>query len=221
MKLILRYAFITALVLLLSSALPVCAQTGVIKGKVKLQDSKTHDGVQVRITRANSSGTKATTKPAKTVEGTNEQESKTDSKGEFEITGLATGEYVLSFEKPGYKGFTTRRLEVVSGETVKLRSVIELAKEGEPYAVIRGAVLHGVGFSLPNALVTIERIDGGKKFKQETLSREGGEFSFRLRADKATYRLTATARGFEAASQEITIESDEVRNIALTLQQLK
>lgn len=221
MKLTVRYALITTLVLLVSSAAPLYAQTGVIKGKVKLQDSKTHDGVLVRVTRTNSAGAKATTKSDKPADGAGEQEIKTDGKGEFEITGLATGEYVLSFEKPGYKGFSTRRLEVISGETVKLRNTIEMTKEGEPYAVIRGAVLYGAGFTLPNALVTIERIDGGKKFKQEALSHEGGEFAFRLRADKATYRITASARGFEAASQEITIESDEVRNIALTLQQVK
>jgi len=217
MKLKVKYAFIALLVLLACSALPLRAQTGVIKGKVKLQDSKTHDGVLIRVTKVSGTGTKATSKPDKP----SEQEIKTNDKGEFEITGLATGEYVLSFEKQGYKGFATRRLEVISGETLKLRSTIEMAKEGDPYAVIRGAVLYGAGFTLPNALVTIERIDGGKKFKQETLSRDGGEFAFRLRADKATYRITASARGFESASQELTIESDEVRNIALTLQQVK
>jgi hypothetical protein len=221
MKLKVRYAFITLLVLLVCSALPLCAQTGVIKGKVKLQDSKTHDGVLIRTTKISGSGTRATIKPDKTSAAAGEQVVKTDGKGEFEIAGLATGEYVLSFEKQGYKGFTTRRLEVISGETVRLRSAIEMAKEGDPYAVIRGAVLYAGGFTLPNALVTIERIDGGKKFKEEKMSQEGGEFSFRLRADKATYRITASARGFQSASQEITIESDEVRNIAVTLQQIK
>ena len=219
MRLTVRYALIAALVLLACTVL--YAQTGIIKGKVKLQDSKTHDGVIVRITKASGTGARGTTKADKAADATGEREINTDSKGEFEITGLATGEYVLSFEKQGYKSFTTRRLEVISGETVKLRSTIEMTKEGEPYAVIRGAVLYGVGYSLPNALVTIERIDGVKKFKQETISQEGGQFSFRLRADKATYRITASARGFEAAAQEITIESDEVRHIALTLQQVK
>jgi hypothetical protein len=83
--------------------------------------------------------------------------------------------------------------------------------------VIRGAVLQGVGYSLSSASVLIERIDGGRKFKQETISREGGEFAFRLRAEKARYRLTASARGFQSSSIELDIEGDEVRNIALTL----
>jgi hypothetical protein len=218
MKLTVRYALITLLVLLASTVL--YAQTGVIKGKVKLQDSKTHEGVTVQITRASGIGARATTKVDKPADATSEQAIKTDGKGEFEITGLATGAYVLSFEKPGYKIFTSRRLEVISGETLKL-NLVELKKEGEPFAQIRGAVLYGVGFTLSNALVTIERIDGGKKSKQEKLSQEGGEFGFTVRAEKATYRITASARGFQSTSQEITIESDEVRNIVLTLQQLK
>jgi len=69
--------------------------------------------------------------------------------------------------------------------------------------------------------VVIERIDGAKKFKQETISREGGEFAFRLKAEKAKYRITATARGFQPASVEVEIENDEARNVALTLQQIK
>jgi uncharacterized membrane protein len=207
MKLMKKHAVIFALTLLLWPAAPARAQEGVVKGKVKLEDSKTHDGVAVRAVNLR--------------QKRDEHETQTDGKGEFEFKGLAGGEYVLSFSKQGYKGFTTRPLEVVSGETVRLKSAIEMKKEGEPYAVIRGAVLYGAGFTLPNALVTIERIDGGRKFKQEKLSQEGGEFGFSLRPEKATYRITASAKGFQAASVEITIESDEVRNVALTLQPVK
>jgi hypothetical protein len=99
--------------------------------------------------------------------------------------------------------------------------VVELAREGPPYALIRGAVFQGPGYTLRNATVTIERIDGEKKFKQEKVSVEGGEFSFRLKAEKAKYRITATARGFQPASLEVEIAGDEARNVALTLQQAK
>jgi hypothetical protein len=67
----------------------------------------------------------------------------------------------------------------------------------------------------------IERIDGGKKFKQETFSQDGGEFAFRLKAEKAKYRVTAAARGFQPASVEVEIDGDEARNVALTLQPVK
>jgi hypothetical protein len=69
--------------------------------------------------------------------------------------------------------------------------------------------------------VVIERIDEGKKFKQETISQEGGEFAFRLKAEKAKYRITATARGFQPASVEVEIDGDEARNVSLKLQPVK
>lgn len=182
------------------------AQTGIIKGRVKLQDSKKHDGVTVKAQRF--TGTKPVAEPVET---------QTNEKGEFMFEKLAAGEYVLTFAKSGFKTFTTRRQEVGGGETVQIKE-LTIAKEGEPFAEVRGAVLYGVGYSMPNALVTIERIDGGKKFKQEKYSQEGGEFGFRLKSDKAKYRITAQARGFQLATTEIEIEGDELRNIALTLQ---
>ena len=211
-----RYAFLFWLVLFGLGTLTGYAQNGVVKGKVKLLGAQSHEQVTIVVTK--------TSKPLSDEKGAKEapaeQQFTTNSKGEFEISGLATGEYVFSFKKSGFKTFTSRKLEVISGETLNLRT-IELKKEGEAKAEIRGAVLYGMGYTLPNALVTIERIDDGKKFKQEKLSQEGGEFGFSLKAEKATYRITASAKGFLPASQEITIEGDEWRNIALTLQPIK
>ena len=180
------------------------AQTGALKGKVKERNGKPLEGVIVQATSAENKEDK--------------RETKSDDKGDFGFDALPAGRYSLSFEKQGYKTFVTRKLEVAAGETTKLSSDVELSKEGAPYAVIRGAVFRGPGFTLPSASVTIERIDGGKKFKQETISQDGGEFAFRLKAEKATYRVTATARGFQPASIEIEIAGDEARNVALTLQ---
>ena len=207
MRLSLVYGFIFSL--LASSVFAQNGgQTGALKGRVKLQDSKMHDSVTVKAQRF--TGTKPVAEPVET---------QTGEKGEFLFEKLAAGEYVLTFTKQGFKTFTTRRQEVIGGETVQIKE-LALAKEGEPFAEVRGAVLYGVGYSMPNALVTIERIDGGKKFKQEKYSQEGGEFGFRLRADKAKYRITALARGFQLATTEIEIDGDELRNIALTLQPL-
>jgi uncharacterized membrane protein len=182
-------------------------QTGALKGRVKERNGKALEGVIVRATNAENKEDK--------------RETKSDDKGDFEFDALPAGRYSLSFEKQGYKTFTTRKLEVAAGETTKLSGAAELSREGDPYAVIRGAIFRGQGFTLPNATVTIERIDGGKKFKQETVSQEGGEFAFRLKAEKAKYRVTATARGFEPASIEIEVGGDEARNVALTLQPVK
>src|SRR5262249_2006785 len=182
-------------------------QTGILKGKVKERNGKALEGVIIRATNAKDEEDK--------------RETKSNDKGDFELTGLRAGQYSISLEKHGFKTFFSRKLEIAAGETTRLNSVVELAREGDPYAVIRGAVFYGSGYTLPNATVIIERIDGGKKFKQEKVSVEGGEFSFRLKAEKAKYRITATARGFQPATLEVEIENDEARNVALTLQQAK
>lgn len=186
---------------------PAAAQTGSVRGKVKEQKGKSLSGVLVRAADA--------------ADKDAAYDAQTNQDGEFTLTGLPGGDYVLTFEKQGFKTFTTRRLTVASGETLKLRSTIELVREGETYSLIRGAVLFGAGYTLTNARVLIERIDGGRKFRQETVSREGGEFAFRLRSEKATYRITASAAGFQSKSIEIEVDFDEVRNIAITLEKEK
>jgi hypothetical protein len=198
------YAIICAPALAVLLAFQATAQTGSLKGKVKEAKGKSLEGVLIRATSAKNSDDRV--------------ETTSDEKGEFEFASLPGGEYSLSFTKQGYKTFTTRKLEIIPGETLKLRNIIELPRESDPYAVIRGAVLHGVGYTLPNATVTIERIDGGRKFKQETVSQHGGEFAFRLKSEKARYRITAEARGFKGDSIEIEVEGFEVRNVVLKLQ---
>ncbi|HEY8459880.1 MAG TPA: carboxypeptidase-like regulatory domain-containing protein [Blastocatellia bacterium] len=211
MKSLFGYAIICAQLLAIFPTVTARAQsqtqTGAVKGKVKERGGKVLEGVVVRATSASNKEDK--------------RETKSDGKGDFEFAALPAGRYSFSFEMPGYKTFITRELEVTAGETMKISKVVELAREGPAYAVIRGAVFQGPGYTLRNATVTIERIDGGKKFKQETISHDGGEFAFRLKAEKAKYRITATARGFESASIEVEIEGDEARNVALTLQPVR
>lgn len=209
MKLALRYALSAVLVLLFclfGLAESAMAQTGAVKGKVKELDGKSLEGVLVIATSAKNKADKF--------------ETTSDAKGDFEFTSLPAGDYSFSFEKKGYKTFLSRNLTVTGGETLKLRTVVELKRDEAPYSLIRGAVFYDQGYSLPNAGVKIERIDG-KRFKEEKLSGEGGQFTFRLKAEKAKYRVTAFANGFQSASTEIEIEGDEIRNIALTLQREK
>ena len=191
------------------------AETGSLRGRIREQRGRSLAGVKVEAARQ--SGTDSA---AETASPTGTYATESNSQGEFLLGSLPPGDYVLSFSLSGYRTFTTRRLTVTAGESVRLSRVIELAREEAPYAVIRGAVLQGVGFTMPNALVTLERIDGGRKLRQRTISHEGGEFAFRLRAEKATYRVTASSPGWKAATLEIEIENDEVRNVALVLEPL-
>jgi hypothetical protein len=194
-------------VLLLCCGVAFGQGSGKIKGKVRESGGKTLSGVVVRAVNAGDPG--------------DVRETHSDSSGDFVIDGLSTAEYQLTFTMSGYKVFQTRRLEVKSGDQIQLKRAIELEREHEPYAVIRGAVLRGDGYSLPDAKVTIERLGEGKRFRHDTVSTSGGEFAFRLPAGKATYRVTATARGFAPASKDVEIENDDVRQVALQLQPAK
>lgn len=206
MKLTFRYVLLIQFVLLFAVSLAY-GQNGIVKGKVKERDGKTLEDVLIRVMNAK--------------DKTFIREAKSNTKGEFVFTDLPTGDYSFTLEKKGYATFISRNMSVTGGETLNLKSPIELKREEAPYAAIRGAVFYSMGYSLPNALVTIERIDGGGKFKQEKVSGEGGEFAFKLKAEKAKYKVTASAKGFQSASTEVEIEGDEVRNTALTLQPAK
>lgn len=195
------------LVWIVAPAYAAQSSTGSVRGRVKEHNGKWLAGVAVRAVSAKDESSAF--------------ETTTDGKGDFELRGLASGDYTLTFARQGYRTFTSRKLSVEAGETVKLSRAIELAPEREPYAVIRGAIFTDEGFSLPNARVMIERVGEGKRFRRETMSHEGGEFAFRLPADKGLYRITASARGFQTASREIEVDSDDVRQVALSLERVK
>ena len=191
------------LVVLLLIALPFLQQGGIIKGKVRERGGKPVEAVIVVAVEA--------------ADASKRHETSTDSKGDFELKNLPAGDYSLTFEKKGFETFRSRQVPVGAGETVRLRGNVELIREKPPYAIIRGAVFTEEGFTLPNAMVKIEKITEGKRFRAEVASQDGGEFSFRLTAEKATYRITATAKGFEPGSTEVEIEGDDVRQIAISL----
>jgi len=180
------------------------AQTGSIQGKVKAQGGKALAGVTVRATNLD--------------KRQEVRETKTDEKGEFVVSGLSAGDYTLAFERSGFRTASTYRQPLKAGETIKLHSTIELYREGKAYALVRGAVLTADGYSLPSARVTIERV-GSKGFKkEEKFAAEGGEFAFRVPVEKAIYKVTAEARGFEPLSKEVAVEGEEIRQVSLPLE---
>jgi len=190
------------LVVLLALILPFFQQAGTIKGKVKERGGKNLDAVLIVAVHA--------------VDESKKYEVRSNQNGEFQLRDLPPGDYALTFEKQGYETFKSRKLEVEAGETVNLRSV-ELSRDRPPFAIIRGAVFSEEGLSMRNALVRIEKVSEGKKFKEEAVSQDGGEFAFRLPAGKATYRLTAVAKGFQTISKDVDIENDDIRQISLSL----
>ena len=202
-----QYALFCLLVLALPSHSSLAFQSGSIAGRIKERDGKSLAAVVITATRQDDASQKV--------------ESTSGEKGEFHLTGLKGGEYVLRFEKAGYRSFTSRPVKLDAGDTMRLRSVIELIPESPPYSMIRGAVFSADGFSIPNANVTVERIGEGKRLKRETTSIDGGEFTFKLPPEKAIYRVSASARGFESSTKEIEVGADEIRQVAISLTRSK
>ncbi len=210
MRMILRTYFVSmGLLLFCFTAL---ADGAKIQGKVKEEGGKSLSGVTVKAARSvTRSLNDQDTRPK-------DYEVKTNDKGEFVFTNLLAGNYTLTFELTGYRTFVTRRVELAEGETLKVPRAIEMSREREPYGLIRGAALDSSGYSLQNVQIILERTDGKKFKKVEKLSTEGGEFAFRVPAEKGTYRVTASADGFKTVSKEVTIDGDEIRQVVLHIE---
>ena len=82
-------------------------------------------------------------------------------------------------------------------------------KKQEPYAVILGSVFQESGRAQPGAKVVLASKDKPGKKLQEQISSLQGEFSFRVPPGPGAYVLTATMKGFEAASKEVEISGQE------------
>jgi hypothetical protein len=210
MQTILRGIFILSCSLVLWAS--AHAEGAKIQGKVKEDGGKALVGVTVKATRSVTRTLNDQDTLPKNYEG------KSNEKGEFVLSGLLAGNYTLTFELAGYRTFVTRRIDIAAGETFKVPRAIEMSRESEPYGLIRGATLDSSGYSLQNVQITIERTDGKKFKKFEKVSTDGGEFAFRVPAEKGTYRLTASASGFTTVSKEVTIDGDEIRQVVLQLE---
>ena len=101
MKLTLGYVLIAMLVVVISFTGSASAQTGIVKGKIKEQGGKALEGVLVRATNVKNK--------------TDQHDTISDAKGDFEFASLPAGAYSLSFQNQIYQTFITRKLEVYVG----------------------------------------------------------------------------------------------------------
>ena len=210
MRMILRGVLILSCTLLCS--LSALADGARIQGKVKEENGKALSGVSVKANRSvTRTLNEQDTRPK-------DYEVKTNDKGEFALNDLLAGSYTLTFELKGYGTFVTRRVELAAGETLKVPRAIEMTRERDPYGLIRGATLDSGGYSLQNVQLTLERTDGKKFKKVEKISIEGGEFAFRVPAEKGTYRVTASADGFKTVSKDVVMDGDEIRQVVLQME---
>lgn len=88
-----------------------------------------------------------------------------------------------------------------------------LAAGADPYAVVAGTAFREPGFALPGAEIVLTVLQAPpvkkKPKEQRTHSDARGEFSFRVPAGAARYRLSVSAPGFQTQQKEIAVAADE------------
>ena len=175
--------------------------TGGVKGRVKVAEGSAA-GVAVRILLEDQEVARATT----------------DGKGSFEVRGLAPGTYSLTLRKPGLQVGRMNEVEVRAGKTKSLKDLYLPVDEGS-IAFLRGSVFYPDGRSVPGARVEVARVaaDGTVKRLDDRVTSEYGTFVFRLPAEPARYRVTIKAKGMEAATSDVEIDSAAIFRVALTL----
>lgn len=207
-----------AALLVLSASAPAAAQkkskkqqqeptTGAISGRVKVAPGATPSGVNVIVRRGDEEVARR----------------ETNSKGEFEIQGLAPGTYGLTLRKAGLEVGRMEDVQVRAGKTVSLKDRLFLPIDDGAIAHIRGSVFDANGRSVNAAKVELARVesDGSLKKLDSRVSNATGSFAFRLTPERAHYRLTAKVDGAEPATQELDIDGAAIYRVALSLQPIK
>jgi hypothetical protein len=186
-------------------ALTAAGQTkpGGVKGKVRVDEGATAEGVRVSVRQGEEELAHADT----------------DRNGRFEIAGLAPGRYRLVFRKAGLKTAEIRDYEVSANKVRSLGDRVFMAVDEGSLALLKGSVFNAAGRSLRGAAIELARVlpDGKVERIDGRVSNELGQFAFRLLPSAARYRVTAKFSGFPPVAKEIDIEGPAVYRIALSV----
>lgn len=84
-------------------------------------------------------------------------------------------------------------------------------KAAAAYSVVAGTVFRDTGFALPGAEVNLWPADAeGKKIKKLTFTTNTrGEFAFRVPAVRASYNLSAAAKGYQSQKKTVEVQPEE------------
>lgn len=180
--------------------------TGSIRGSVEDEKGQPKAGIKVRAINRRTNELVA--------------EGVTGDKGEFLLENLEPARYALVFSSPEYQQAVISSVQVRAGRETRVERPIRL-RPLEMTATLIGATFDPNGFLLPGVRVVLERIpieeEEIKPLKLEQVSNSSGEFAFRLPGERARYRLTASAQGFEAETQIVDVAGGERRRIAIQL----
>ncbi|CAN5267670.1 hypothetical protein BH20ACI1_BH20ACI1_06090 [soil metagenome] len=189
------------LFLALFVSVAVAQQSGV-KGKVR--DTK-GDGI---------GGAKITARQ----DGKDIKFSTSDSKGNFELTGLKSGVYNLLIDKSGYSAGVLYNVEVKDKKVRDLGNRLILTVDQGTLVIIKGSIFDPNGRSVGGAKVEIEKVlsDGSTKKVGSGNATYSGEFTFRFPEGANKFRITASAKGVKA-SEEVEVDSAAIYRLAITL----
>ena len=189
------------LTLALSVGFAAAQETGV-KGKVRNQKG---DGI---------SGASVTARQ----NGKDVKSSKSDSKGNFELTGLKSGIYNLVIDKSGYSAGLLYDVEVKNDKVRDLGNRLVLTVDQGTQVIIKGSIFDPNGRSVGGAKVEVEKVlsDGSTKKAGSGIASYSGEFTFRFPEGANKFRITASANGAKA-SEEVEVDSAAIYRLAITL----
>ncbi len=179
---------------------------------------RTTGGVRGRVRVESGSGAAGVTVAARQ----GEQEigsTTTNGRGDFTLSNLAPGTYSLVFRRPGLRVGTLNNIVVQAGELHRLNEQLFLPVDEGSLALVRGSVFTAEGRSLRGARVEIARVgaDGSVRRIDYRMTNEMGVFAFRLPPDDAIYRVTATLRGAQPATNDVQVQGAAIYRLALTL----
>ena len=177
--------------------------TGGVKGKVRADSGSAPGSVDVTLRRGDE-------EIART---------ETDGKGQFELRGIAPGQYTLTLRKAGLKTVQIKPVEIKAGKIGSLPERVFLRVDEGSLVFLKGSVFGPDGRSVRGARIEIALVkaDGSARKLDGRITTEAGQFSFQLSADAARYRVTAKADGGLEATKEVDVEGAMVYRVALTL----
>lgn len=198
-----KFSFTAIFVLtaLLFAAGTAAAQTG-FKGKVRDTNGKAIPNATVTVRQ----------------DGKNLSSDTTDAKGNFEITGLSTGEYNLVFEADGFGAGLLSNVEARTGKVRDLGDDLILRVDPGTLIFVRGSVFSAEGFILPGAKVELFIVekDGKQKKIGSSYSNSSGEFGFRHAEGPTKMRVVATYKG-RKGTKDIEIDVAAVYRTAVSI----
>ncbi len=144
---------------------------------------------------------------------------RSNSKGEFLLSGLEAGEYNIVFDAKGYAmGIFKESIDVKPRKTVDLGDRLIMQVDQGTQVIVRGSVFYKDGTSVTAAKVLFEEIEPNGTIRKLGTATTNifGEFTFRRPEGAAKYRLTATHRNSKA-SKEIEVDGAAIYRLAISL----